>query len=347
MEIKQIAAKFSVSEITDISIITGGHINQSYLVANEQNEHFVLQKINTTVFQNPVDIIDNLIKINRLLDSSDYPYRIAGLRPTIKKESYYQDKAGCWRSMDYIDNTKNLKVCPNAKIAASTGKAFGLFAKYLRELPTKEIKIVIPDFRNPEHYFRKLEKAIEVNYNNRVKDAEELISNAFSNCNIIDKYKVAIKEHPIRLVHNDTKISNLLFNKDLSEVKAIIDFDTVMPGYLINDFGDMVRSVCNPAAEDEADLSKVVYNADYYKNLHKSYLFALMGTITPEEKAALNVGAKSVIYTQFIRFLSDYLVGDKYYRIEFKNQNLNRAKVQLHLLLQIINLEDGFKIFAH
>ena len=334
MEIKQIAKRFSTSEIIAIEGISGGYINQSYLVTTGQNERFVLQKINSSVFKNPKGVIDNLIKINHGLTSANYPFEVAKLKPTLSNELFIREKSELWRAMEYIDNSQSLLVCPNAETAALTGIAYGQFIKCLKGINPDQIEIVLPDFRNPIHHFKAFENAVEADLVNRVKDVEILISQASFYQNIIDEYQKTIKELPLRLVHNDTKISNLLFNEDLSEVKAVIDLDTVMPGYLIDDYGDMVRSVCNPAAEDEKDLSKVVFNFDYYKILKQAYVETLNGFITPKEITALNIGAKSIIYTQFIRFLSDYLNGDTYYSIAYKDENLNRAKVQLKLLQQ-------------
>ena len=336
MEIKQIANEFSDAEITSTVKIDTGHINNSFLVTTASNDNFILQKINQNVFKIPAWVIDNLIRINKHLIASDYPYKVAKLRYTINNKPFYYDKTGFWRAVEYIEDTNNLLVCPNAEIAFKSGNAYGHFVRSLSGLNLKEIKDVIPNFHNPQKRYDELESAIKTNYNNRVVEAGELIAQAKQYKSIIDKYEFATRNLPIRLVHNDTKISNLLFNKDLSTVKAIIDLDTVMPGYLINDFGDMVRSFCNPVAEDEADLSKVNFNIEFYKSLMEGFLSALKDFITPEEKAALTIGVETIIYTQFIRFLSDYLNGDIYYRSDYKEQNLNRAKVQLHLLRQII-----------
>jgi thiamine kinase-like enzyme len=336
MEVKQIAEYFSTADTIAIESITAGHINQSYLVTAGQNKRFVLQKINQNVFKNPKGVIDNLIKINDQLNVSDYPYQVAKLRYTKNNKPFFFNNTGFWRAVEYIENTTNLLVCPSAEIAFRSAKAYGHFARSLSGLNQNEIQVVIPDFHDPQKRYEELESAIKVNDNNRVIEAGELIAQARKYKHIISEYKHAIKDLPIRLVHNDTKISNLLFNNNLSEVKAVIDLDTVMPGYLINDFGDMVRSFCNPAAEDEADLNKVIFNVDNYNSLSEGYLSVLNDFITPEEKAALNIGVKAIIYTQFIRFLSDYLNRDIYYAIDYENQNLARAKVQLHLLKQVI-----------
>ena len=336
MEIKQIASVFSEAEIASVVKIDTGHINSSFLITNVRNEKFVLQEINQNIFKNPEWVIDNLIRINDHLSASVYPYRIAKLRYTKNNKPSYYDKSDFWRAIEYIEDTTNLLVCPNAEMAFKSAETYGLFVKYLCGLNPKEIKETIPNFRDPQKRYNELESAIKVNYHNRADAAGELITQAKKHKPIIIEYENAIVNLPIRLVHNDTKISNLLFNKDLSKVKAIIDLDTVMPGYVINDFGDLVRSICNPAAEDEADLSKVIFNVDYYNSLLKGFLSALNQTITAEEKAGLVTGAKTIIYTQFIRFLSDYLNGDIYYKSDYKEQNLHRAKVQLHLLKQAI-----------
>ena len=338
MEIKQIANEFFKDEIISVVKIEAGHINSSYLVMNSSDEKFILQKINQNVFKNPARVIDNLIKINDHLIASDYPYRVAKLCYTKNKKPFYNDESGFWRAVEYINNSTTLFVCPNIEIAFKSGKAYGLFLKSLSGLDQEEIKVVIPDFHDPQKRYDELESAIKTNFNNRVDEAGNLITHARQYKHIIREYNQVITDTPIRLVHNDTKISNLLHKEDLSEVKAIIDLDTVMPGYLINDFGDMVRSICNPAAEDEADLSKVIFNVECYIELRNGYLYALNEIITPKEKEALSTGVKTIIYTQFIRFLTDYLNGDTYYNLDYEDQNLIRSKVQFHLLKQIVEM---------
>jgi len=336
MEIKEIAKEFSISEITEVSIIKGGHINQSFLVTNKKNGKFVLQKINTSIFKNPVDIIENLIKVNQHLKTTKYPYQIADLRLTINGDSYFTNDYGFWRATEYIKNSKAIQICTNNKTAVNTGKAYGDFVKFLNELKLNDIKTILPNFRKPELWFIELEKAININYKSRVENTHELISKARYFKTIIGEYNSVIKNHTKRILHNDTKVGNLLFNSDETTVNAVIDLDTVMPGYLINDFGDMVRSVCNSAVEDESDLTNVIFNLDYYNVLKDSYIDSLNGIITNEEISSFQIGIKTILYTQFLRFLSDYLSGDEYYQIEYSEQNLNRAKVQMELLEQII-----------
>lgn len=343
MDIKQIANLFSNAEINSVVKIEAGHINTSYLVSDTRNEKFILQRINQNVFKNPVWVIDNLVKINDHLIGSDYPYRVAKLLYTHSNESFFIDKSGLWRAIEYIERSKTILICTNAETAFIAAKAYGHFVGSLSELNQKKMEIVIPDFHNPQKRYDELESAIKINFNNRVEEVDNLISQARQYKHIIAEHKKATTDLPIRLVHNDTKISNLLFNEDLTDVMAIIDLDTVMPGYIINDFGDMVRSICNPAAEDETNLNKVSFNNGFYKRLLQGYLSALKGSITSEEKEALPIGIKSIIYTQFIRFLSDYLNGDNYYNIAYDDQNLNRARVQLHLLEQIMEPRETLK----
>lgn len=339
MEVKKVASLFSEVEIKATEVIVAGHINNSYLVSTFGNDKYILQKINQNVFKNPGGVIANLIKINDYLIALDYPYQVAKLLYTKKEEPYFIEKTNFWRAIEYIENSRNILVCPNRETAFYTGKAYGHFIKSLSGFEQRKIEIVIPDFHDPQKRYTELELSIKTNFDNRVIEAGELIEKAIKYKDIISEYKQVTKDLPIRMVHNDTKLSNLLFNIDLSEVKAIIDLDTVMPGYLINDFGDMVRSICNPAEEDEMDLKKVVFNVDYYIALRNGFLNGLCEIISKEEESALTIGIKAVIYTQFIRFLSDYLNGDNYYSLTYQDQNLKRARVQSHLLIQVIDLE--------
>jgi len=334
-----IASRFTEDKVLKFEKLGGGYINQTYLIHTESGA-FILQEINTHVFHDAEGLVQNLAKIRDHLLTSGYPYKPVVIKRTNDRKLLYQNETEYWRALEYIDNCLSVEKAENLEIVEAAGSAFGELAKATMTMNPGDLIETIPDFHNPEKRFQDLLKAIDSARANKKKVANSLIENALALAMIVEKYKNIVTNLPLRIAHNDAKISNILFDDSLSKVIAIIDLDTMMGGYLMNDFGDMARSMCNPADEDSNDLNSVYFDDLKFQFLTKGYLGVLRDEITDQELNSLIIGIKTIIYNQFIRFLTDFLSGDIYYRIAYPEHNLNRARVQMKLLLDFQGKED-------
>ncbi len=337
--IDKIASQFSTKKILSVDRLGGGHINQTFLVQTESGS-FILQNINTHVFHDPIGLVQNLVKITRHLDNSDYPFIPVRVKPKNDGNLLYNDESKFWRALEYIDKCRSVEKTGNPEIVESVGIAFGELAKSMLTMDPNELVETIPDFHNPEKRFNDFIISVENAESSRKEVAQNPIEHALALSMIVENHKNVITNLPVRVSHNDAKVGNILFDDSLSEVIAIIDMDTMMPGYLMNDFGDMARSMCNPSNEDTSNLQSVYFDVRRFELLSKGFLKILRNKISDKEIYSLLVGVKLIIYTQFIRFLTDFLAGDVYYQTTYPDQNLYRAKVQLKLLLDFQGKED-------
>jgi len=321
--------------VSDSSVIGEGHINKTYHVTNGNGKSYLLQKINTAVFQDPEGLMSNLEKILDHLEKSDYPYQPLEIIPTKSGDHFFEDRNGFWRALHFIGGCRTFSHTSDVNIAEVTAAAFADIIKALFNMPSAHLIETIPDFHNPEKRFEDLMMAIENAEKKRLAKARSLVDHSLAFSMILNQYALVVENIPLRVTHNDTKISNILFKKDFKKVVAIVDFDTVMPGYIIHDFGDLVRSICNTAEEDEKNANNVWFDEHLFKAITKGYITGLKAVLTSEEKENLVFGVRIIIYTQFIRFLTDYLDGDIYYKVSYPEQNLNRARAHLKLLIDL------------
>lgn len=304
-----------------------GHIHDTFRVICANHPGYILQRINTSIFKEVNILSDNLKVINDCLESNQYPALIRRAVQTQTGEALFKDRSGdYWRllpfvkgqCLDYPENEQQLKL---------TANAFGTFASFLNKINPKEIKPSIPDFHNTSKRFLAFEKTLEADRFNRAISAKEMIDFLLSEA---PQYLSFFQNDiPKRIIHNDAKLSNLIITEN---TYCVIDLDTVMSGYLAFDFGDILRSNCCPAKEDEQDVSKIKINKNFVQTLRLSYINSLKAIITHKEKDTLMEGASTLIFEQALRFLTDYLDGDKYYPVDYDTHNLIRARNQIILL---------------
>jgi len=333
MELEIISKEFGLDTKFKPHKIGSGHINETYLVLSEEGQKMVLQKINTQVFGTPEDLMSNLLIIIEHLESTDYPYPLVKVIPTQSGNQYLLDKSGCWRLLSFLEGKEAAIDRNKGGITGIVAQGYGNFLKYMSTLDTSLIKETIPDFHNPETRFQQFISSVESADPRRQASAQSLIDHALALSGITSIYANCIKNLPLRITHGDAKASNILLNTSGNTIAGIIDLDTVMPGYLMNDIGDMVRSMCNTGSEDESDLSKVSLDLEIFYQLVYGFLKTTHEFLTQEELDSFLQGISAILYEQFLRFLSDYLSGDVYYTTHYENQNLNRAKVHLKLLI--------------
>ena len=359
VQIEQICRKFQIAgDYIRCEVITYGHINTTYKVyflRDGEIKDYILQRVNTFVFKHPVDIMRNIIMVTEHIRA-----KIKQVKATAKRDvlHYQQTESGdyffftCkqefWRCSRFIGESKTYLKAENETIMEEAGKAFGLFQKYLKDYPVQELYISIPDFHNTIKRFDDLKQSVQADVCGRVEGVKELVDEYLKLEEIATEVYKRKEEGalPLRVTHNDTKCSNVLFDEETGEHLAVIDLDTVMPGLVAFDFGDAIRAGASTAEEDERDLSKVSLDIKLYESFAKGFLFELKGSITKEEVDSLALGAIAMTLECGARFLTDYLDGDKYFRVEYEEHNLIRAKNQLALGKDMIKQLDDMQIIV-
>ena len=256
------------------------------------------------------------------------------LRPKNGQPYYTDGQGGAWRLYPFVEDTICYQSAQTPELFAASGRAFGRFQQLLGDYPAASLHETIPHFHDTEDRLRKLKEAVAADKLGRVKDCQAEIDFCLqreADCSVALS---AMREGkiPLRVTHNDTKLNNVLMDKDTGEGLCIIDLDTVMPGLAINDFGDSIRFGANHSAEDETDLSKVNLDVELFAAYTAAFLEGAGGSLTDAEIDLLPWGAKLMTLECGIRFLTDYLVGDEYFHISREGQNLDRCRTQFKLV---------------
>lgn len=330
--------KFFLDQKTEEIIpLTSGHINDTYLVKTE-NDYYVLQKLNHLVFPNIPDLMKNKVKIARFLSQKEsYKLSILHFYSTKQGEYFYKDEKGdYWSLMNYIADSKVLEKTENKEQAYEAGNAFGHFIAQLHDFDASELYEIIPDFHKMSFRFSQFDAALSQAKEERKQEAVEWIEMVQNNRKQMHRLEDLYEqgEIPMRVTHNDTKLSNLLFNSSNRAI-AVIDWDTLMPGIVHYDFGDSIRSICSTAREDENDLSKVQFNKEFYDYYKKGFLEELGNVLSEKEIGLLPLAAETISFIMGLRFLTDFLNNDRYYKTKYPQHNLDRAANQLTLVLRI------------
>ncbi len=327
----------------------GGHINTTTMVQMREGgapRKYIVQKINHHVFHHPEEVMQNSVRVTKFLyqeilkEGGDPSRETLRFRKAENGLYYLIDRDGAyWRAYDFIDDTTTLEVVNDPRDMYASGRAFAIFNKRLDQFPVETLHETIPDFHNtPKRFGRLLEVAGE--------DACRRLETCLPEFTFIkeresDLAALAKKLEagllPIRVTHNDTKLNNVLFDKETREGICVIDLDTVMPGLMAYDFGDAIRFGASTAEEDEADLEKVHFSLAYYEAFTRGFLEVLAPMLGEEEKRSLPWGARLMTLEVGIRFLTDYLEGDVYFKIDPTRpaHNLERARTQLKLVAEM------------
>tara|TARA_R110002049_G_scaffold51189_3_gene144969 strand:- start:8239 stop:9330 length:1092 start_codon:yes stop_codon:yes gene_type:complete len=321
--------------------LASGHINDTYLIKTFKKPYFVLQRINHGVFKNVPGLIENKVAVSqhiqgKLENSSKKKWErsVLAFAKTSDGASYYKDKQGnYWNLMYFIDKSVTHEIVKSEQIAYEGGKLLGKFLTLTSDFDINKLTEVIPKFHDMTFRYSQFEEALKIASKQRLLCAKKYINivrELKEEMHILQKLKES-GELKLRVTHNDTKISNVLFNKKNKGI-CVIDTDTVMPGIIHYDFGDAIRTICNTAAEDETNLDLVNFNTAYYKAYTRGFLKHMKSSITALELKHLPLAAKTMIFIMALRFLTDYLNGDVYYKTKYPEHNLDRAKNQFKLL---------------
>ncbi len=325
-----------------------GHIHDTYCVtfdAGDREERIILQRINTLVFKNPVAVMENIKRVtdhlrSRLNGEADLDRRVLRLVPTQDGASWHVDADGqFWRAYRFIEGAHTYDSVESPRQAFEAAKAFGDFQRLLADLPEPRLHESIPEFHNTGKRFAAFERAVAEDAAQRGAEAQDEIAFAISRRTIATGLLDA--ELPERVTHNDTKLNNVLLDDETGEGICVIDLDTAMPGLAAYDFGDMVRTMTSRAAEDERILSRVAMDFELFESVLRGYLQGAASFLTEREFDTLIIGAKVIVFEQGIRFLSDHLAGDTYYKVSRPGQNLDRCRTQFKLLKSIEEQQDA------
>lgn len=330
-----------------------GHIQESYCVecnADSATRRYLLQRINQSVFHDVPALMENIRRVTehvaeRVKGQPDAERRVLRLVATHDRRLWHEEPDGaCWRAYRMIQGTRSFEAVESPEQAFEAARAFGEFQAMLADLPPPRLAETIPDFHNTPKRLATLEQAIAQDAVDRVASVQVEIEFALARRELAG---VLVQGGlPERIVHNDTKLNNVLFDEASGRALCVIDLDTVMPGLAPCDFGDMVRTATCSAAEDERDLTKVAMQLPLFEALLRGYVSAASGFLTHGEKAVLGVAGKVITYEQGIRFLTDYLAGDRYYRVHREAQNLDRCRTQFALLASLEHQEAAMERFV-
>ena len=321
-----------------------GLINHTFKLSGKIDD-YILQQINVDVFKSPHSIANNLIALQSYLKETHPDYFFAGMLPSVSGDFLIVSGSGeHYRLFPFVKGSKSLDFVSNEKEAFEAAKQFGKFTRLLKDFDISLLKYTLIDFHNLELRFDQFESACRDADPVRLAKASNEIKEVYNHHKILQTYNQLItnNEIPVRVIHHDTKISNVLFD-DKQNGLCVIDLDTVMPGYFLSDVGDMMRTYLSPVNEEETDLSNIHIREDIFNAIYNGYMSEMGSLLTEKEKRYFIYSGEFMIYMQAIRFLTDYLNYDIYYEPKYADHNLNRAKNQFKLLNEYILAEDKFR----
>ena len=343
-EIIEVCHIFGIEgEPVSIEVMHDGHINTTDVaIFNENGEikKYLVQGINTHVFKSPDKLMDNIVGVTTFLrekieENGGNPDReTLSFIPANDGKYYYYHNNKCWRVYHYIDDSYTINIIKNPSVFENAGRSFGLFQKNLSGYPMESLYETIKDFHNTPKRLENLKTSIAADVKGRAAEVQQEIDFALARAadtkTVLKLYRDGLI--PLRVTHNDTKLNNILFDKNTNESICVIDLDTIMPGFSLYDFGDAIRFGGNTASEDEKDLDKVQISLELFESFTRGFLSTCATALTKAEVKHLAFGAKMMTYECGIRFLADYLDGDVYFKIRYDDHNLVRARNQFKLV---------------
>lgn len=324
-------------EFSDFTItpLSGGLINHTYKVESPLSVPFLLQQINQKVFNNPADVQANYMNLWQYAEFEFTGLRLPSPKYYNKTSALFIDQHGqYWRAFEFIENSTSVAVASNPAQARAVAKTFAEFTAAFKEMNVNMLKTVIPDFHNLSVRYQQFKDSLNSELYERMAKALSMIDELEER----ERYKhfyelfAESQEFPKRVMHHDAKIGNVLFSKKTGKVICAVDFDTVMPGYFFSDLGDMIRSMVCSVDENSILLDKIKIRKTFYDSIISGYLMEMSNQLTDSEKKHIHHAGLLMIYMQALRFLTDYLNGDVYYKTNYPEHNFDRAKNQLTLL---------------
>ena len=351
IDTKETLAAYFEAEPTYCQPYGNGHINDTFLVVAERR--YILQRMNTVVFPHPEELMENIIgvteHIRKKAEAAGGAVARASLVvvPTLAGKKFFCDSTNhYWRLYEFTEGTKTQEVVESVADFESCAEAFGNFQQQLADYPAHLLHESIVNFHNTPWRYENLMKAVAEDRCGRLAEVEAEVQFARDREQFCKTLEKAREEGslPLRVTHNDTKLNNILFDEKTSEPVCVIDLDTVMPGYSVNDFGDSIRFGANTAVEDETDLSKVTLDLTLFEAYARGFLKGCNGSLTEKEIELLPVGAMMMTLECGMRFLTDYLQGDVYFKVHRPGHNLDRARNQFALVADMERKLDQMNI---
>lgn len=349
MQFSQLCELFKQFSVDDepvtADVYGAGLINTTFIIGTERQKSYILQKINTYVFKNPDHVMQNIIGVTGFISDKIRCYGGDVMRESLQviftkdKKPYYRDPqtGECWRVYHFIDGATAYQSAEKEGLLFEAAKAFGQFQRQLSDYPAETLHETIPDFHNTAARYQAFETALENDAAGRAASVAEEIEQL----RFYRPYATLITDGlqsgriPTRVTHNDTKLNNVMIDDRTGKALCVIDLDTVMPGSLLYDFGDSVRFAANNGEEDDRDLSRVRIRLDRYEEYVSGFLNGVKDAITDEERRLLPESVLVLTYELALRFMTDYLNGDKYFKIAYDKHNLVRTRAQLKLVQSI------------
>ena len=344
MNNQEIAGQFlTEGKIAEVTPHGGGHINDSYHIVNADpaSPDYLLQRINHFVFKDPALLMRNMTLVTdhitaklKKQGTKDLDRKSLTIIPTREGNSFFRDAEGnYWRVLLFIKDHRVFESTTDTSIAYEGARMFGEFSKMLNDLPAEQVGTVIPDFHNMKWRLTQLEESIKKDKADRLKLVRKEIEYIESRSSMmLTIHELGKKgEIPLRVTHNDTKISNVLFDQE-NKGLCVIDLDTIQPGYITSDFGDGIRTLTNTGEEDDEQLDRVTMNLELFEAFASGFLDSTRDILSDTEKEVLLNAGLMFPYMQAVRFLIDYLDGDIYYKTKHGEHNLVRTRAQLKLL---------------
>lgn len=344
IELNDILNEFNLE--TEIDRYGNGHINDTYLTNSKK---YILQRINTNIFKNPEKLMDNIEKVTEFLREKIVAEGGDPTRETMRviktrsgKNHYKVDDDNVFRAYEFVKNTITIETSKSYEDLYNAGVGFGHFQKMLSDFPADQLYETIPNFHYTPSRVDNLLKAVKEDKMGRAASVQREIDFALEHAKEASKVTDGIASGDIllRVTHNDTKINNILFDDKTGKAICVIDLDTVMPGSILYDFGDALRMGGSTGAEDETDLSKVNFDNGAFEAFAKGFCSETMNSMTEMEKELLPFSVKLLTYECGIRFLTDYLEGDTYFKIHRPEHNIDRARNQFKLVADLDKKEE-------
>ena len=357
-ELLDVTGKFKLGnhiEVVSVEPYGSGHINDTFrleVMEDGKEKLYILQRMNKDIFKNQKELMDNILQVTSFLtekikeQGGDPNRETLQVIPTKEGKAYLTEENGDgWRVYPFITDSLSFDKADTPEAMKKSGYAFGNFQYLLSDFPAEKLHETIPDFHNTVDRYARFEQAVQKDVMGRVKEVEAEISfikEREKDCHYFGDL-LAAGEIPLRVTHNDTKLNNVLFDKASGNAICVIDLDTVMPGFAAHDFGDAIRFGASTAAEDEKDLNKVSCDMTLFEAYFNGFMEGCRGSLTDKEVEALPMGAKIMTFECGMRFLTDYLQGDTYFKIHYPEQNLDRTRTQLKL---VKDMEEKWDIMA-
>jgi len=321
----------------------GGHIHRSYIVTGG-SRRYLLQGMNTRVFTRPEQVMENVAAVTAHLASRGERTLVI-VRARNGDALLRAGDGGTWRMFEFLEHAVTRETARDAADAEAAADAFGRFQRALADYHGPPLHVTIPRFHDTAARVEALDRAVHADASGRAARAAGALA-------AVDRHRTRLAplfgtaasrgDAVVRIAHHDAKIANVLFDARTSGSLCVVDLDTVMPGLSLYDFGDLVRSTVSPAAEDERDVARIAADPARYAAIVRGYLRGTGGLLAPSERALLPAAAEAMVFEQAVRFVTDFLEGDRYYPVARAEHNLDRATAQLALLESLVAQRDGF-----